>query len=207
MYRQLVEYSPDAIILFTSDRFIYVNPAAVQMFGARDATALLKCVPVEFVSEADRQEILEALARLEADSHDVHHTAFVAHTLDGRDIDLEITTTVIHQNGNTVFQGMIRDVTEQNMLRELQQANQEWHIFRKLIGHLADKTLNPLSVIEGFLDLQKEGAAISPELLLHEAKSINDAWLRLILQSQDRRQSAPSPLSLFGNDAEHTDQT
>ena len=40
-YRGLVEFSPDAIVVHQKGRLMYVNPAAVTLFGARDETDLL----------------------------------------------------------------------------------------------------------------------------------------------------------------------
>ena len=40
-YRRLVELSPDAIVVHRNGRFIYVNPAAVQLWGASTAQDLI----------------------------------------------------------------------------------------------------------------------------------------------------------------------
>src|SRR6185503_5713152 len=40
-YRRLVERSPDAIVVHRNGRFIYVNPAAVQLWGASTAQDLI----------------------------------------------------------------------------------------------------------------------------------------------------------------------
>jgi PAS domain S-box-containing protein len=40
-YRRLVELSPDAIVVHRNGRFIYVNPGAVQLWGASNAQDLI----------------------------------------------------------------------------------------------------------------------------------------------------------------------
>src|SRR5581483_7888778 len=40
-YRQLVEFSPDGILLLDGERIVFVNGAALRMFGARNQNELL----------------------------------------------------------------------------------------------------------------------------------------------------------------------
>lgn len=78
----------------------------------------------------------------------------------------------------------------------------EWVIFRHLIKHLADKTLNPLAVIEGFLTLLKEGDdQVCIDLLIREAESVHLVWQKLIAISQNNLyDTRTSPLDLFPNE-------
>src|SRR5260370_6187859 len=44
-YRRLIELSPDAVLVITETHVLYVNAAAVRLFGATDAAALLATSP------------------------------------------------------------------------------------------------------------------------------------------------------------------
>ena len=40
-YRTLIEWSPEPILVHRMGTILYVNPAAIKLFGARDAQALV----------------------------------------------------------------------------------------------------------------------------------------------------------------------
>src|SRR5262249_4498173 len=56
-YRAVVEYSPAGISVTVDNRVIYVNPAAVQLAGARNAADLLGRSVLDFVHEDFRAEV------------------------------------------------------------------------------------------------------------------------------------------------------
>jgi len=201
MYRSLVEHSPDAIVLHYNDQFLYVNPAAVKLFGAKSESDLLRHSLMEFIPKDDQQSVAEVVDKLQNKGDHVQPISLQLTTLDCKSIAVEITATAVIKHGKRIVQGMIRDVTEQNLVRELQRVNQEWKIFRSMISHLSDKTLNPLTVIEGFLTLLKGGEKISPDLLLREAKSFDIVWGKLISFSRrELSETWDSPLSLISKE-------
>ena len=48
-YRQLVEFSPDAIVVHSNGKFVFLNPAAVHIYGAKKAHELLGKAMLEYV--------------------------------------------------------------------------------------------------------------------------------------------------------------
>lgn len=197
MYQTLVTHSPDAIVLHHNDKFLYANPAAVKLFGAKNEIDLLKHSLMDFISKGDQQTVVDIVDKLQNKDILMHPLSLQLANLQGTHIDVEVTATSVVRNGKKIVQGMIRDVTHQKWIREIQNINHEWTIFRQLIQHLADKTLNPLTVIEGFLTLLKEGDdKVSIDLLLQEVDSIHQTWQRLISFSQDRM---PNPDISFQN--------
>jgi PAS domain S-box-containing protein len=56
-YRSLVETSPDAIFLHEEGRIVYLNPAAVRLFGAGSAEDLCGRNALDFIHPDDREEI------------------------------------------------------------------------------------------------------------------------------------------------------
>ena len=47
-YRRVVELSPDGIFIFRDSRIVFVNPAAVRIFGASSADEVLGRSPFDF---------------------------------------------------------------------------------------------------------------------------------------------------------------
>ena len=48
-YRALVELSPDTIFVNSKDQIVYINPAGLKFFAAKDASQLVGHSPLEFV--------------------------------------------------------------------------------------------------------------------------------------------------------------
>lgn len=185
MYQALVRHSPDAIILHHDDTMLYANPAAVKLFGAATEEELLKHSLMDFIAVENRATVAEVVFLLQTKDAVMQPLSLTFQRLDGQKVDVEITATSVVRNGRKIVQGMIRDVTAVKMVREVENVNHEWKIFRTLIDHLADKTLNPLAIIEGFLQLLKEGhEEINIDLLLHEASEIQQVWQQLIAMTQ-----------------------
>ena len=72
-YRRLVELSPDAIIVHSEGNFVYVNPAAVKLWGANSADDLLGQSLLERVHPDYRKEAEERIRRSPAIRY--HHSA------------------------------------------------------------------------------------------------------------------------------------
>jgi two-component system sensor histidine kinase/response regulator len=72
-YRRLVEHSPDAIAIHFEGLFVYVNPAAVKLFGVEDESQILGKPFIDLVhsdnKELVRQRILTGLQNGKTASH------------------------------------------------------------------------------------------------------------------------------------------
>ena len=62
-YRRLVELSPDGILISRDDRVVFVNPAAVRLFGASAADELLGKSPFELFHPESHARIRELIDR------------------------------------------------------------------------------------------------------------------------------------------------
>jgi diguanylate cyclase (GGDEF)-like protein/PAS domain S-box-containing protein len=121
-YRELVELSPDAIIVSCEGRYVLANRAAVQMLGGTDASQILGRDPFfllhpdyERISRARVQQLYEG--RSEAPRMELK---FVR--LDGTAIDVEVSSRYFVFGGKPAIQSIFRDVSarkrdERNILR------------------------------------------------------------------------------------------
>lgn len=110
-YRALVEWSPEAITVHRHGKLLFVNPAAVRMFGASSAQDLIGRSVLDFVApDFDRT----ALVQVENDSVNngapMIEARFVK--LDGTSIDVEIQGTSVIYDGEPANHDTLRDITE-----------------------------------------------------------------------------------------------
>lgn len=110
-YRTMVEWSPNPIAVHRDRTFIYVNPAAIKMFGATSAQDLLgtpildRVHPHSYASQLTRARLAEQGVAL-----NVIEQKFLK--LDGTPIDVEVQGTSIIYDGAPAIHVAWRDVTE-----------------------------------------------------------------------------------------------
>ena len=122
-YRTLIEWSPDAVLVHRLGKIIYVNPAALRLFGAPFAQVLLDKTTSDLIHPEARAE---QTARMKS----IHNHEPVAPMvesrfvrLDGSVIDVEVQGTAIDYDGEPAIHVLIRDITRrkkmENQVRHL----------------------------------------------------------------------------------------
>lgn len=96
--RVILESSPDAINVTVDGRFVYANPAAVDLLGADSEAELLGRDAFEFVAPEDEAGTEEAISRLERDGA-VSQSRRLVRTLDGETVPVEGTARPIVWDG------------------------------------------------------------------------------------------------------------
>jgi PAS domain S-box-containing protein len=123
-YRDLVELSPDAVFVSRNSRIVFVNPAAVALFGAARAEQVLGKSSYEFFHPDDHAAIRERAARLLA-GHRVPLVEGTVIRLDGTLRSAEIAACPFVDQEGVAIQVVLRDVTDRKQaeasLRESEQ--------------------------------------------------------------------------------------
>jgi len=110
-YRSLVECSPDAILLHRHNRFLWMNTAAVRLFGAQQARELLGREVISVVHPDFRQNVISRWRSL-ADLGTVPVFEHKLIRLDGGVIDVEASSAISSYQNQPAIQTIIRDITE-----------------------------------------------------------------------------------------------
>jgi diguanylate cyclase (GGDEF)-like protein/PAS domain S-box-containing protein len=111
-YRTMIEWSPEAIAVHRGGKLIYVNPAAIKMFGARSAQDLIG-KPILALIHPDFHQIVLARVKSIVDggvNAPTIEEKFLK--LDGTIIDVEIQGVPILYDGEPAVHTSIRDITE-----------------------------------------------------------------------------------------------
>ena len=136
-YRTMIEWSPDPVLVHRQELVLYVNAAAVRMFGARQAQDLVG----QWTHALIHPDCLEVQrARMHSISQHqpvapVVESRFLR--LDGSTIDVEVQGTAIVYDGAPAIHVSIRDITER---KEAQAKIHELAFFDQLTG-LPNRTL------------------------------------------------------------------
>jgi two-component system sensor histidine kinase UhpB len=109
-YRRLVELSPDGIFITRDNRIVFLNPAAVRLFGASDPGQVLGRSPLDFFHPDTHAIIRERVRRmLVGETAPLLEQKLIR--LDGASTDVEVTGALLDADGHAI-QVIARDITE-----------------------------------------------------------------------------------------------
>ncbi len=123
-YRRLVELSPDGILIVQDNRIVFVNPAAVRLFGATTPQEVLGASPFD-VFHADSHAIIrERIGRMMAGGS-VPPAEEKIVRLNGVATDVEVNSTRLDESDGEVIQVIVRDISERKRAEALLRQNEE----------------------------------------------------------------------------------
>ena len=124
-YRRLVDLSPDAVIVHSDGRVVYMNAAGAHLLGASSTEELIGAPVMDFV-HPDYHAIVKARIQ-----HQIEHggtATLLEETFvrrDGTLVDVEVTGTSISYLGRPASQVVVRDISERKHAeRELRRQNE-----------------------------------------------------------------------------------
>ncbi len=151
-YRSLVETSPDAVFLHEEGRFVYLNPAAVRLYGAGSAEELYGKIAFDIVHPDDREMIRSRTDFIMATGVPAPLKEIRILRRDGSAVDVEATAGVSYYRGRKVIQVIQRDSTERKRAEEkIRTSLREKEVLLKEIHH---RVKNNLQIISSLLFLQ-----------------------------------------------------
>ncbi|HVN23237.1 MAG TPA: PAS domain S-box protein [Syntrophorhabdales bacterium] len=151
-YRSLVETSPDAIFLHDGGKFLYVNPAAVRLYGALSAKEMYGLNAFDIIHPDDRESIQNRTHFIMTTGLPVPLKEIRIVRRDGSTVHVEATAAISYYQGKKVIQVIQRDITERKRAEEKIKASlAEKEVLLKEIHH---RVKNNLQIISSLLYLQ-----------------------------------------------------
>ncbi len=147
-YRQLVELSPDAIMLHRDGRLLFVNGAAMRLFGARTPEELLKIPMMDLVAPEFRDAVRTRIRKISQENQSTPPMEQRLIRLDGTLIDVEAQGTPFIYQGHPAVQVVIRDISKR---KEIERMKDEF------VSTVSHELRTPLTSIQGSLGLIANG--------------------------------------------------
>jgi hypothetical protein len=111
-FRGLVELSPEAILVNRDDRIVYVNPAALALFGATDPEQILGKSVISVFHPDFHPVIRERIHRMLEQGGPVPMIREMIMRLDGATVDVEVAAASFTDAEGPAILVLLRDVTE-----------------------------------------------------------------------------------------------
>jgi PAS domain S-box-containing protein len=200
-YRRLVEFSPDAIMVHSCGKYVYVNPAAVRLLGAHDASELLGKPVLDIVHPDFRESVRRRVTTGIIENKNLPLMEEKLLRLDGVTIDVEVAALPIEYDGIPAMQDVVRDITEQKKLQQELLQSQKMQSIGTLAGGIAHDFNNILGIILGYTSLIKKNK-LNVQKLSESIAAINlavqrgAALVRQIMTFARKTDASFEPLNL-----------
>ncbi len=109
-YRQIIELSPDSILIGRDGLIVYANPATLRLVAARSLGDVLGKSPADLLHPDSRPSVARRIAELRA-GQALSMTEERIVRLDGTVLDVEITGNLFEDHLGTGLQVIVRDIT------------------------------------------------------------------------------------------------
>ncbi|HLY11537.1 MAG TPA: ATP-binding protein, partial [Planctomycetota bacterium] len=147
-YRQLVELSPDAIMLHREGRIVFVNGAALRLFGATSPAELIHTPLANLVAPEYRDAVLLRIRKISEENLSSPPMEQRLLRLDGSGVDVEAQGTPFIFQGKPAVQVVIRDISKR---KEIERMKDEF------VSTVSHELRTPLTSIQGSLGLIANG--------------------------------------------------
>ena len=118
-FHRVLELNPDAIYIHISDRIVFVNEAAVSLFGAKSREELIGLQASSLIAPSEHERLAEVRRQIQKHKRLVDLFEFRMVGLDGSKVDGETFGLEIVWEGQAANLVTVRDVTARNRAEEL----------------------------------------------------------------------------------------
>jgi PAS domain S-box-containing protein len=123
-YRRLVELSPDGILISQDNRIVFLNPAAVRLFGASAPEQILGKSPFE-IFHSDSHDLIRERIGLMMSGQVLPPAEQRIVRLDGVVIDVEVNSTRLEAFEGQAIQVIVRDISDRKRAERILRQNEE----------------------------------------------------------------------------------
>ena len=126
-FRRVVDCSPLAICLHRDYKFVYVNPAAAELYGVSEPERLIGKSIFDFIHPEYHQSVRERLRSIQENEQPLPVQEQKYTAVDDRIFFVEATATLIDIGGHRTILSLLTDITERKRAEQKLKESEERH--------------------------------------------------------------------------------
>lgn len=158
-FRLLIERAPDAVLVQSEGRIVYMNAAALSLIGAKSLAEIIGRDIMDVIHPNSREVVKKRIVDVTAGTASVACQEETYMRLDGVPIVCEVSAVPIQFDGKNSALVFVRDATERRCAQEQKSNAQKMAMVRELAGGLAHELNNLVQVINGNAELVRASLA------------------------------------------------
>lgn len=129
-YRELVDFSPLPLLVTQEERIVFVNPAAIQLFGVKDRDAILASSPMDWIRSDYGERAYQRRRRAIETGAYLKPAELILVREDGKELVVLANATRVFHRGSPALLSVFQDITEGKRTEEaLQESRKELRLF------------------------------------------------------------------------------
>ncbi|GAE35490.1 sensor histidine kinase [Halalkalibacter akibai JCM 9157] len=176
LYRQIVEKSPDGIMVEKEGKLIYANPATAELYGKSLEDNLIGELISDILLPGEESNISEN-QKLACEHPPIHVSEKKLMKADGTSLSIETIENSLSYKGEAATQIMVRDITYRKQIEDLINNSEKLSVAGQLAAGVAHEIRNPLTGIKGFIQLLKATTSENAQyydIIMSEVERINE---------------------------------
>lgn len=153
-YRDLVEHSPDAVIIAKEGQILYINDTGIELFGASNKNELIGKKVFDFLHQ-EYYETVKSRIKQVGEGIPVPFMEQKFKRIDGEDFEAEVKGIPTIYDNMPAVHLILRDIKERKQTLDLLIRSEKLSVAGQLAAGIAHEVRNPLTAIKGFLQLME----------------------------------------------------
>lgn len=161
-YRNLVESSPDGIVLVAGGKIVYANPAAARLFGAQAPDDIVGLSPLDdLVVPEHVATVQERMQAIENDGARTRPLEIRVRRIDGTELHVEVMGAPAMHDGKPADQTIVRDITArkeaQDARRHIERLEEVNALKTQLLNMASHELNTPIAALRLQIHMLKMG--------------------------------------------------
>lgn len=153
-FRNLIENSPDTVLIAKNDKILFINETGVHLLGASSSEDIINTSILDYIHSDYWKKAKRRMKKVfNGDTTDF--TEYKIKRFDGTLLDVEIKGIPTFFQSQTAQHVIVRDMTERKRTQELIVNSEKLSIAGQLAAGIAHEVRNPLTAIKGFMQLME----------------------------------------------------